>query len=236
MPRINAYTLRDNTALDDADNFAVDTPAGVYRTRFQDVRDRVVSDTTVGQFSPDWLSTAISATLGATQIGASITTGGVTVTIPDGLPIGTEREIHKANAGAQDTIAFSGAESGPATLTLTSEGDYWRLRKVTSTIWVLVGGFETIINSNGQAVKEFTGVITQTYLVLGNSSITVAWTFPVAFSSSTSYEVFAIGEGTGAAYFVPNLVSRTATGTDGRWNATPPGGVNVNWQATGRWY
>lgn len=44
MPRPNDYTLRDNAALQDADNFLVDTPSGVFRTRMQDISAKTSVD------------------------------------------------------------------------------------------------------------------------------------------------------------------------------------------------
>jgi len=101
---------------------------------------------------------------------------------------------------------------------------------------LLVGGFETITNANGQAIKYYEGTIEQRYLEVGISGLTVAWTFPVAFSSATAYGIFVVGEGSGANYFVPNVVSRTTTGTDGRWASLPAQPNNISWLARGRWY
>lgn len=78
-----------------------------------------------------------------------------TVTIPDGLAIGTVYEVRKVNAtqGAVN-VNFSGLESiTPAsltTITLNADGDFWRFRKTTATRWDLLDGHQTGSNSDGE--------------------------------------------------------------------------------------
>ena len=95
------------------------------------------------------------------------------VYIPSGLPIGVKRLVRKIHAGeGQVDIEFTGGESvtreALTSVTLTSDGDFWLLEKVTATRWELVVGNGA---SNSTTVTEdYTTLASDDIINVNNSS------------------------------------------------------------------
>lgn len=126
-----------------------------------------------------------------------------TVTLDDGLSIGTKVTIRKINSGAGTiTIARSGTEvftrASLTSVTLTSDGDFWTLEKVSSTRWELIDGVESGSNANGDFWKYWHGKakcalgskIQDPNIAIGGifRSTTSIHTVPLPYTSS-AYEV-----------------------------------------------
>ena len=91
-----------------------------------------------------WIETAGSTTLQATDMGKTLVcnhTGAITITIPSGLPAGSEVELIRWNSGTVTVSPGSGVELRSAN-NLRSIADQYGsvgLKQITTNIWVLTG-------------------------------------------------------------------------------------------------
>lgn len=172
----------------------------------------------------------------AQTVNADMASG--TVTIEAGLEIGTRFKVRKVNSGAGTiTIARSGSEtitkSALASVTLTSDGDFWELEKVSATRWDLVDGVE----SGPGYIKYPSNILEQTGLALLSAAAGPnTLTFSVAFADP-NYRVVMSAQSYGAEYF------RHYEFTSGRtlsyttvYKEETANAHYVYWNATGRWY
>ena len=113
--------------------------------------------------------------------------------IPKNKPIGYKVKVRKAHAGTavitiapEDTLEKI-TRAALASVTLTSDGDYWELEKVTATRWDLIAGQETISATHGNMCLKYDGVaefisISQGYSTGDTSVHYFTYNFPRNFA------------------------------------------------------
>lgn len=195
--------------------------------------------------------TGSTATL-ALEDALFIDAGTCTVTVPANLP--NEFEIHKisATAGTITINAPSGSTYTSAALssvTLTSNGDYWRFKKMSSTRIDLVAGIETGTTATGRWKSDYDGALTNkdvnsstTTTATGSGSIyrstsAVSFTFPKAFIDDNI--IISPGSKANAASTIwigtpLSLSSNSFTAYALGWSSATNG--YPGYTATGRWY
>lgn len=191
-----------------------------------------------------WLTSTQTEGLRFDDAGVSFTTGGTSVTPLSGLPIGTELSFHKENTGSANTINAPSGETFPATLTLTSEGDFWTIRKVASTEWRLIGGYE----SDTRWRANFDGVLEQWEVrdvqPTGASGGMYATAYTITHSrlfSDSDYHILSSGEADNGIQAFAFVSIDNRTKTTGTVVVTAYGIINgTTMTATphfiGRWY
>lgn len=122
-------------------------------------------DTMYSDFDTKLKDTGLSAINNRVPNVTNITDNNITTfKVPKDKPIGYRVLVRKAHVGAA-TITISAENTSEkftyallTSLTLTSDGDYWELEKVTDTRWDLVGGKESYIkNTKEMFFKNYDG-------------------------------------------------------------------------------
>lgn len=118
------------------------------------------------EFDAKVLTSGLSLVSNRTPNVTNITDNAVTTfVIPKDKQIGYRIKVRKAHAGTAvitiscETATEKFTPSLFSSLTLTSDGDYWELEKVTATRWDLVEGYEKGSNTNGKYTKYHHGLI-----------------------------------------------------------------------------
>lgn len=184
-------------------------------------------------------------TVGPNVDNVKVTTGSVdrTITIPAGFPVGRKIKIQKVDSGTGKVNIVS-ADTLPATLTLTSQWDFWEPEKATDTEWALVGGYESGTGFkalyDGQLNNFGTQAITTssvgTSVFIGGADIT----FAKNFIDTSYYNVggveadglvqVAIGSSLDSRFSLVSGARLIATGDLQNQIVTCP------WDIQGRWY
>jgi hypothetical protein len=160
-----------NTNYAAADTILLPAPGGVVRS----MGDHVVEGALTVKGGYCSRTVTGNTTISQSEI-VNVNAASATITISSGLAIGTQILIRKINAGAGTiTIAGSGSEvftrASFTSVTLTSDGDFWTLEKVSSTRWELTAGVESgekwIATCNGK-LDQWQDVIP----IAGNSTAT----------------------------------------------------------------
>lgn len=88
--------------------------------------------------------------------------GGQNVVIPSNLPIGYEKIIRKTGTTGIVNITLADTNEKFTTglltqISINSDGDFWKIKKVSSTRWDLIEGQETGSNANGSYIRSSNG-------------------------------------------------------------------------------
>lgn len=175
--------------------------------------------------------------------------GAVTITLPDlATAIGRDFVIRKISSDSNTvTIQRAGTDTitraGLTSVTLTSDGDWWKLH-AGSTRWELVDGVEVIPTTGGQAEKYSSGVAKETgsitFSVSAQASKAISpRTF--AFTPTDIYTIPAIVNGFGIDHFFA-IGIRATTSDSVTYHIHEINNVNRtgSWDALytmhGRWY
>lgn len=150
LAKMPTLTVKGNNTGGTADS--LDLTVGQIQTMVQDTTHRMVTDTQINTWnsvSPPILVTVNSMT--------------GTYTIPDSLSVGTIYEIRMLDAICGTVLIDINGTSEKFTksllntISVTSDGDYWTLKKISSTRWDILEGRESCSGINGWFTREANG-------------------------------------------------------------------------------
>ena len=146
-------------------------------------------DTAYTDFDTKLKNTGLSIVTNNVPNVTNITNNDITTfKVPKNKPVGYRVLVRKAHSGA-NLVTITTEDTAEkftyallASLTLTSDGDYWELEKVTDTRWDLIAGQEKGTNDNGNWIKKFNGEALA-WLYGSTGSTSGVWAYPIIFKN-----------------------------------------------------